>query len=78
MDPRMVAELQKRVMATPDQHELHMLVGDMPYQISSPFVFKCAARGARSGYIGTRARTMSLDDFLQLLKAMNEGGIRFQ
>jgi len=55
VDPRMVAELQKRVMGTPVQQKLEMLVGDvlkadlpyfdvcvanMPYQISSPFVFK--------------------------------------
>eukprot|EP00041_Stephanoeca_diplocostata_P009322 m.143322 g.143322 ORF g.143322 m.143322 type:complete len:310 (+) comp17695_c0_seq6:213-1142(+) len=55
VDPRMVAELQKRVMGTPQQYKLQMLVGDvlradlpffdvcvanMPYQISSPFVFK--------------------------------------
>eukprot|EP00035_Acanthoeca_spectabilis_P005056 m.109666 g.109666 ORF g.109666 m.109666 type:complete len:315 (-) comp12852_c0_seq4:1417-2361(-) len=55
VDPRMVAELQKRVMGTPVQHKLSVLVGDvlaadlpyfdvcvanMPYQISSPFVFK--------------------------------------
>jgi 18S rRNA (adenine1779-N6/adenine1780-N6)-dimethyltransferase len=55
VDPRMVAELQKRVMGTPLQSKLEILVGDvlkndlpffdvcvanMPYQISSPFVFK--------------------------------------
>lgn len=55
VDPRMVAELQKRVMGTPVQQKLQMMVGDvlkadlpffdvcvanMPYQISSPFVFK--------------------------------------
>ncbi|KAH3697993.1 probable dimethyladenosine transferase [Dreissena polymorpha] len=55
IDPRLVAELQKRVMGTPYQSKLHVIVGDviktdlpffdvcvanMPYQISSPFVFK--------------------------------------
>merc|ERR1711962_1798365 len=55
LDPRMAAELQKRVQGTPDSHKLHMIVGDvlkaelpyfdccvanLPYQISSPFVFK--------------------------------------
>merc|ERR1711890_215462 len=51
----MAAELQKRVQGTPDAHKLHLIVGDvlkaelpyfdccvanLPYQISSPFVFK--------------------------------------
>ena len=51
----MVAELQKRVLGTPLQNKLQIIVGDaikselpffdvcvanMPYQISSPFVFK--------------------------------------
>ena len=51
----MVAELQKRVQGTPLQPKLHIMVGDvlktelpffdvcvanLPYQISSPFVFK--------------------------------------
>merc|ERR1719309_1055449 len=51
----MAAELQKRVQGTPDSHKLHLIVGDvlkaelpyfdccvanLPYQISSPFVFK--------------------------------------
>lgn len=55
LDPRMAAELQKRVQGTPDSHKLHLIVGDvlkaelpyfdccvanLPYQISSPFVFK--------------------------------------
>lgn len=55
IDPRMVAELQKRVQGTPLHNKLEILVGDvlknelpffdvcianMPYQISSPFVFK--------------------------------------
>ncbi|WAR23949.1 DIM1-like protein [Mya arenaria] len=55
IDPRLVAELQKRVLGTPYQTKLHVIVGDviktelpffdvcvanMPYQISSPFVFK--------------------------------------
>ncbi|OQR75210.1 putative dimethyladenosine transferase-like [Tropilaelaps mercedesae] len=55
VDPRMVAELQKRVQCTPLQPKLQIIVGDvirndlpffdlcvanMPYQISSPFVFK--------------------------------------
>lgn len=55
MDPRMVAELQKRVQGTPMQSKLEILVGDaiktelpyfdvcvanLPYQISSPIVFK--------------------------------------
>jgi len=55
LDPRMAAELQKRVQGTPDAHKLHLIVGDvlkaelpyfdccvanLPYQISSPFVFK--------------------------------------
>ncbi|KAF7728479.1 Dimethyladenosine transferase [Apophysomyces ossiformis] len=54
-DPRMAAELQKRVLGTPEQHKLHILLGDFmktelpyfdvcisntPYQISSPLVFK--------------------------------------
>lgn len=55
IDTRLVAELQKRVLGTPLQHKLQIIVGDaiksefpffdvcvanMPYQISSPFVFK--------------------------------------
>jgi len=55
LDPRMVAELQKRVQGTHFQSKLQMLVGDViktelpffdvcvanvPYQISSPLVFK--------------------------------------
>lgn len=55
VDPRMVAELQKRVQGTPQVSKLHVMVGDvlktdlpyfdvcvanLPYQISSPFVFK--------------------------------------
>merc|ERR1712012_1319733 len=55
LDPRMVAELQKRVQGSHYQQELHMLVGDViktelpffdvcvanvSYQISSPLVFK--------------------------------------
>lgn len=55
VDPRMVAELQKRVQGLPIQSKLQVLVGDilktempffdvcvanLPYQISSPIVFK--------------------------------------
>lgn len=55
IDPRLVAELQKRVQGTPLQHKLQILIGDalktelpffdlcianVPYQISSPLVFK--------------------------------------
>ncbi|XP_076808417.1 putative dimethyladenosine transferase [Clavelina lepadiformis] len=56
IDPRMSAELQKRVQGTPLQRKLHLIVGDvlkldalpffdvcianLPYQISSPIVFK--------------------------------------
>ncbi|XP_056017750.1 probable dimethyladenosine transferase [Ostrea edulis] len=55
IDPRLAAELQKRVQGTPYQTKLHLIVGDvlrtdlpffdicvanLPYQISSPFVFK--------------------------------------
>lgn len=55
IDTRLVAELQKRVQGTPLQSKLQILVGDvlktnlpffdlcvanLPYQISSPFVFK--------------------------------------
>lgn len=55
VDPRMVAEVQKRVQGTPMQSKLQILVGDVlksdlpffdlcvanvPYQISSPLVFK--------------------------------------
>lgn len=55
VDPRMVAELQKRVQGTPYQPKLQIVVGDVlkadmpffdlcvanvPYQISSPLVFK--------------------------------------
>lgn len=56
IDPRMVAEVQKRVQGTAYQHKLEVLVGDIikmnelpqfdvcvanvPYQISSPLVFK--------------------------------------
>lgn len=55
IDPRMVAELRKRFMGTPFMSKLEITVGDciksefpefdvcvanMPYQISSPFVFK--------------------------------------
>ncbi|KAI6242804.1 RRNA adenine N(6)-methyltransferase [Aphelenchoides fujianensis] len=56
IDPRMVAELKKRVTGSPYQHKLDVRLGDvvraeswtpfdvcianLPYQISSPFVFK--------------------------------------
>jgi 18S rRNA (adenine1779-N6/adenine1780-N6)-dimethyltransferase len=55
IDPRLVAELQKRVQTTPYQKKLQILIGDVlktelpyfsvcvaniPYQISSPLVFK--------------------------------------
>ncbi|KAG1465607.1 hypothetical protein G6F56_004852 [Rhizopus delemar] len=55
MDPRLAAELQKRVNGTPDQKKLNILLGDFmktdlpffdvcisntPYQISSVLVFK--------------------------------------
>lgn len=55
IDPRLVAELQKRVQGTPFQSKLQILIGDalktefpffdicianVPYQISSPLVFK--------------------------------------
>ncbi|XP_065906032.1 probable dimethyladenosine transferase isoform X2 [Dysidea avara] len=55
IDPRLVAELQKRVQGTPLASKLQVIVGDvlktdlpffdvcvanLPYQISSPFVFK--------------------------------------
>ncbi|KAK7722565.1 Dimethyladenosine transferase [Diaporthe eres] len=55
LDPRMAAEITKRVMGTPSQRKLEVLLGDAikldfpqhdvcisntPYQISSPLVFK--------------------------------------
>lgn len=55
IDPRLAAELQKRVQGTPYQTKLNLMIGDvlktdlpffdicvanLPYQISSPFVFK--------------------------------------
>jgi 18S rRNA (adenine1779-N6/adenine1780-N6)-dimethyltransferase len=55
IDPRLVAELQKRVQGTPYQPKLQIMIGDVlktelpffdmcvaniPYQISSPLVFK--------------------------------------
>jgi len=55
IDPRLVAELQKRVQGTPFKSKLDIVIGDilkselpffdlcvanLPYQISSPFVFK--------------------------------------
>lgn len=55
LDPRMVAELQKRVQGSPYQPKLQIIVGNVlktnlpffdlcvaniPYQISSPLVFK--------------------------------------
>eukprot|EP01116_Phalansterium_solitarium_P021992 TRINITY_DN7089_c0_g1_i1.p1 TRINITY_DN7089_c0_g1~~TRINITY_DN7089_c0_g1_i1.p1 ORF type:complete len:303 (-),score=105.40 TRINITY_DN7089_c0_g1_i1:184-1092(-) len=58
LDPRMVAELQKRVQGTEAYHHLQILVGDVlkvelpyfdvcvaniPYQISSPLIFKLLA-----------------------------------
>jgi 18S rRNA (adenine1779-N6/adenine1780-N6)-dimethyltransferase len=59
MDPRMAAELTKRVQGTPQQKHLEILLGDVikmpslpyfdvcisntPYQISSPLVFKLLA-----------------------------------
>ena len=59
MDPRMAAELTKRVQGTPLEHKLSVLLGDVirtelpyfdvcisntPYQISSPLVFKLLAQ----------------------------------
>jgi len=58
VDPRMVAELQKRVSSSEHQHKLQILVGDVlkmdlpyfdlvvaniPYSISSPLTFKLLA-----------------------------------
>lgn len=55
VDPRLAAELQKRLQGTPLYNKLHLIVGNvlktdlpyfdicvanLPYQISSPFVFK--------------------------------------
>ncbi|PAV56729.1 hypothetical protein WR25_04997 [Diploscapter pachys] len=55
IDPRMISELKKRVLGTPSQNKLEVRSGDvmkmewpyfdvcvanLPYQISSPFVFK--------------------------------------
>ena len=55
MDPRMAAELTKRVQGKPEQRKLEIVIGDVcktdlpyfdvvisntPYQISSPLVFK--------------------------------------
>ncbi|XP_002737862.1 dimethyladenosine transferase-like [Saccoglossus kowalevskii] len=55
LDPRLAAEVQKRVQGTPSQTKLQLIIGDvlksdlpffdvcvanLPYQISSPFVFK--------------------------------------
>ncbi|BEJ12919.1 hypothetical protein CspHIS471_0300930 [Cutaneotrichosporon sp. HIS471] len=55
MDPRMAAEVQKRLLGTPQQKKLELILGDFikadlpyfdvcisntPYQISSPLVFK--------------------------------------
>ncbi|GJQ67596.1 hypothetical protein Trydic_g8401 [Trypoxylus dichotomus] len=55
IDTRLIAELQKRVQTTPLQQKLHIMIGDVlktdlpffdvcvanvPYQISSPLVFK--------------------------------------
>jgi 18S rRNA (adenine1779-N6/adenine1780-N6)-dimethyltransferase len=56
MDPRMAAELTKRVQSTPEEKKLKIILGDVikmpelprfdvcisntPYQISSPLVFK--------------------------------------
>ncbi|KAK2193939.1 hypothetical protein NP493_4g02015 [Ridgeia piscesae] len=55
IDPRLAAELQKRVQGSPLQSKLHLMIGDalktdlpffdicvanLPYQISSPIVFK--------------------------------------
>lgn len=61
VDPRMVAELQKRVMNTPHRSKLEILVGDaikarawpkfdlcvanLPYQISSPFIQRLIQSG---------------------------------
>jgi 18S rRNA (adenine1779-N6/adenine1780-N6)-dimethyltransferase len=60
MDPRMAAELTKRVQGTPSQKRLEIMLGDVikmpqlpyfdvcisntPYQISSPLVFKLLAQ----------------------------------
>ncbi|EJU00199.1 rRNA adenine dimethylase [Dacryopinax primogenitus] len=55
MDPRMAAELSKRVQGTPEQRKLNIMIGDFvkadlpyfdvcisntPYQISSPIIFR--------------------------------------
>lgn len=57
-DPRMVAELQKRMIGNPDAHKLQIIhndvlkvdlpyfdlcIANLPYQISSPFTFKLLA-----------------------------------
>ena len=58
IDKRLAAELEKRVISTPYKHKLKVIVGDviknhlcffdvcianLPYQISSPFIFKLLA-----------------------------------
>lgn len=42
VDPRMVAELQKRVMGTPQQHKLEILMGDV-LKSDLPFFDVCVA-----------------------------------
>uniref|UniRef100_A0A915EN70 rRNA adenine N(6)-methyltransferase n=1 Tax=Ditylenchus dipsaci TaxID=166011 RepID=A0A915EN70_9BILA len=59
VDTRMIAELKKRIISTPSQYKLEVITGDviknkewppfdvcvsnLPYQISSPFVFRLLA-----------------------------------
>jgi len=68
MDPRMAAELTKRVQGTPEAKRLKVMLGDViktelphfdvcisntPYQISSPLVFKRTSTTARTPHIIT-------------------------
>ena len=42
VDPRLAAELQKRVMGTPLQHKLHLVMGDV-LKADLPFFDVCVA-----------------------------------
>ena len=84
IDPRMVAELRKRFMGTPYMSKLEIVVGDciksefpdfdvcvanMPYQISSPFVFKLLLhRKFRCAVLMFQKEVFTLKPFLRMLE----------
>lgn len=89
IDTRMVAELQKRVMGTPTQSKLQIMVGDVlrmelpffdlcvanvPYQISSPLVFKLLLHRPMFRYIFDEINTLKKIILVSYFTEINSQG----